>query len=322
MMDVTGLGSALMDLTAEVDDRILEELRLKKGSMHLVDEAESRNILERLSSHSLAKTPGGSAANAVAGIAAMGGKALLMGKIGKDALGDFYRRESEKSGLVTRLRAHDSLTGFAITLVTPDSERTFATHLGAAMHFEKGDVSEDDIKQSAILHVEGYMLEPPGLKEASLAAMEIAKRNGVKVSIDLADPSLVQRNLDSFKGIMREYADIIHANEDEAAAFTGLGEEEALEELSTYCSMSAVKLGARGSILKAGGRVYRIQPNPVAVVNTNGAGDMYAAGLLFGIARGYAPDRAGRVASYAASLVVAQLGARLSGRLDVSKIGI
>ncbi len=322
MIDVVGIGSALMDLTAEVDEKILEELHLKKGNMHLIDERQSRNILDRLSSHSLSKTPGGSAANAVTGVALLGGSAVFMGKIGKDPLGDFYLKESEKAGLTARLRRSDTLTGFAITLITPDSERTFATYLGAAMHFDMDDVSADDIIQGKILHVEGYMLEPPGLKEATIRAMEIAKKHNVRISIDLADPALVQRNLDEFKRLLKEFADIIHANEDEAASFTGKKGEDAIEALSAYSSISAVKLGDRGSLIRSGGGLYRIPVYPVTVVNTNGAGDMYAAGLLYGISHDLPMERAGRIASQAASLVVSQLGARLQGRLDVDQMGM
>lgn len=322
MIDVVGIGSALMDFTVEADERLLERLGLKKGNMHLIDEERSREILGILSSHTMVKTPGGSAANTVAGVAAMGGKAVFMGTIGSDPFGELYREESEKTGLVTRLARHDRLTGFAITFITPDSERTFATHLGAALHFTRDNVIAGDIRGSKILHIEGYLLEPPDLRDACVHAMELARGAGARVSVDLADPSLVSRCLADLRDIVREYADIVCANEDEASSFTGQGGEEALNGLSRFAPLAVVKLGPQGSMLKAGGEVFRIPAYPVSVVNTNGAGDMYAAGLLFGISQGFPIDRAGRLGSYAASRVVAQVGARLGERLDIGQMGI
>ncbi len=321
MIDVVGIGSALMDLTIRVDDETLERLGLKKGTMRLVDAATSRSILEALAGYAMEKTPGGSAANTAAGVAALGGSAAFMGKVGSDELGDFYRAESERMGVSMRLARHEAMTGLAITLITPDSERTFATHLGAAIHFAKTDVLEDEIRGARALHVEGYMLEG-SMKEATLQAMEAARKNGVRVSIDLADPSLIERNLDEFKRIAKEYAGILYANEDEALAFTGDSGEEALGTMASMCEIAVVKLGEKGSLVRRNEEVHRIEPYRVAVVNTNGAGDMFAAGMLYGLARGLPLGKAGRIASYAASRVVSQVGARLSSRPDLGQIGM
>lgn len=322
MYDVAGLGSALMDFTFEVDDALLDQLGLVKGNMHLVDEAKSRMLLDRLSGFPMTETPGGSAANTAAGISILGGSSVFMGKVGGDKIGDSYGKESERSGLSVRLARAASLTGHAITLITPDSERTFATHLGAATAFGVEDVAVDDIRDSRILHVEGYMLEAPELKAASLHAMKIARECGARISVDLADPALVSRNLAALREIMSEYADIIYANEEEAAAFTGKKGEESAEELSSYCRVAAVKFGEKGSLIRSEGVSYRIPSYKVKAVNTNGAGDMYAAGVLLGISRGLSVERAGKIGSYAASLVVAQVGARLSGKLSIDQMGI
>ncbi|HSV95648.1 MAG TPA: adenosine kinase [Spirochaetota bacterium] len=321
MIDVVGIGSALVDLTIRVDDETLERLGLKKATMRLVDADRSRSILEALAGCPMEKTPGGSAANTAAGVATLGGSAVFMGKVGGDEFGDFYRDESERMGIAMRLARHRAMTGHAITLITPDSERTFATHLGAAVHFASDDVIEDEIRAARALHVEGYMLEG-SMKEATLHAMEIARGGGVKVSIDLADSSLVGRNLDEFKSIARDYAGILYANEDEAAAFTGERGEKALGVMASMCEIAVVKLGERGSLIRKGTEVHRVEPYRVAVVNTNGAGDMYAAGMLYGLSRGLSLDKAGRIASYAASRVVSQVGARLSSRPDLGQIGI
>jgi len=321
MVDVVGIGSALMDLTIEVDDGKLEKLNLRKGTMRLVDEETSREILKELAWLPMAMTPGGSAANTVAGVACLGGKAVFIGKVGDDEYGDRYRRDSEELGVLTRLGRVGAMTGNAITLITPDLERTFAVHLGAALTISPSDVPEEDIKDSRIFHVEGFLLELE-MKKASLRALEIARTNGVRISVDFSDPALIARNLDEFRRIAREYVDICFVNETEAEALTGKKPEVALDEISTLCEIAVVKLGAGGSLIRAEGRTYRVPPYAVDVVNTNGAGDMYAAGLLNGIAKNWPIEKAGKLASYAASRVVAQVGARLAGKLDLDQLGI
>jgi sugar/nucleoside kinase (ribokinase family) len=317
--DVVGIGSALLDLTYEVDYEFLKELKLKKGTMQLVDESASRFILSRLEGVRGAVTPGGSAANTMAGIANLGGTSAFIGKVGRDPQGDYYIKESEREGVKCLINRHESLTGHAIAFITPDSERTFATHLGAALHLGPEDVRDDEIKNSRILHVEGYLLEGD-LKEASIRAMETAKENGVKISIDLADPSLITRNLGEFKRIVRNFADIVFVNEDEARAFTSSDAIEAIHSIYLISEIAVVKLGEEGSLIKAADRVHTIKPCRTKVANTNGAGDMYAAGLLFGIARQMPIEEAGKLASYASSLVVAQVGARLTEKIDHAKV--
>lgn len=319
MNDVVGIGSALLDLTYEVDYSVLEQLKLKKGTMQLVDETASRRILESLKGIKGAVTPGGSAANTMAGIANLGGKSAFIGKVGNDAQGDLYIEETEKEGVACSISRHESLTGHAITFITPDSERTFATHLGAAVHLKPEDVPVDLIKKSRILHIEGYLLEGD-MKDAALFAMNVAKESGVKISVDLADPLLIKRNLGEFKRIVRHFADIVFVNEEEARAFTAQDAVEALHVIYLITEIAVVKLGEEGSLIKAHDTVHNIKPYRTRVANTNGAGDMYAAGLLFGIARKMPVEEAGKIASYASSLVVAQHGARLKEKIDLSKI--
>ncbi len=320
MNDVVGIGSALLDLTYEVDFSFLEELKLKKGTMQLIDEETSRIILSKLEGLGGEVSPGGSASNTMAGIANLGGTSAFIGKVGNDPRGDYYIRESAAAGVKSLINRHDSLTGHAITFITPDSERTFATHLGAAVHLAPEDVPAEAIRQSRILHVEGYLLEGD-MKEAGIRAMEIAKEHGVKISIDLADSSLIMRNLGEFKRIVRSFADIVFVNEEEARAFTANDAVEALNIIYLISEIAVVKLGEEGSLVKADGRVHTVKPCRTKVANTNGAGDMYAAGLLFGIARKMPIEEAGKLASYASSLVVAQVGARLRHKIDTTKAG-
>lgn len=319
MYDVIGIGSALLDLTYEVDYSVLEQLKLKKGTMQLIDEATSRTIREHLKGKELLISPGGSAANAMAGVANLGGKSAFIGKVGNDPEGDFYIAETEKEGVICKISRHGASTGHAITFITPDLERTFATHLGAAIHLKPEDVPVEDIRKSRILHVEGYLLEGE-MKDAALFAMNVAKESNVKISIDLADPILIKRNLGEFKRIVRHFADIVFVNEEEARAFTAYDAVEALHVIYLITEIAVVKLGEEGSLIKANNKVHRIKPYKTQVANTNGAGDMYAAGLLFGISRKMPIEEAGKIASYASSLVVAQHGARLKHKIDLSKL--
>ncbi|MBP7585455.1 MAG: adenosine kinase [Spirochaetes bacterium] len=319
MNDVIGIGSALLDLTYEVGYDFLKELGLKKGTMQLIDESTSRKVLAKLEGIPGSVTPGGSAANTMAGIANLGGTSAFIGKVGRDARGDLYIEESGRAGVKCLINRHESLTGHAIALITPDSERTFATHLGAALHLSPEDVPAEEIQNSRILHVEGYLLEGD-MKEASIAAMEIAKQNGVKISIDLADPSLITRNLGEFKRIVRNFADVVFVNEEEARAFTAKDAAEAIHIIYLISEVAVVKLGAEGSLIKAEDRVHTVSPCKTKVANTNGAGDMYAAGLLYGLARKMPIEEAGKLASYASSLVVAQVGARLTEKIDHSRV--
>lgn len=320
MYDVSGIGSPLLDFTVETDYSMLEEFELTKGQMHLIDENKSREILKRLEEHRIETTPGGSSANTLAGIAILGGSGVLLGKVGNDHYGALYITETEKTGIKTFLSKHTSITGHAITFITPDSERTFATHLGAALEFRRDDVMADEIINSRILHVEGYLLEIPEIRDAAIYAMDIARDNNIKISIDLADPGLILRIRDVMYNIIKDYTNIVFVNEEEAKTFTDRGGEDALHILHSMCDVAVVKLGEKGSLIKMDDRVYRIPAFPVNAVNTNGAGDMYAAGVLYGLSRDFDIERAGKIGSYASSLVVSQTAARLKDPIDPGSI--
>jgi sugar/nucleoside kinase (ribokinase family) len=318
--DVLGIGSALLDFTVMVDDADLAQFGLMKGGMQLIDADRSREILSRLQGKKMEITPGGSSANTLAGISMLGGRGIFLGKVGNDSHGDRYIRDTELSGVKAEIGRHDSMTGHAITFITPDSERTFATHLGAALQLNRDDVREDHIRNSKIIHLEGYLFEPPGLREACMRALEIAQKNGVLVSIDLSDPGLIDRIRPIFETVTRDFANIIFVNEDEARAFTGAEQDHALHYLSRLCDIAVVKLGPEGSLIKSDDTIHRIPVFKTNVVNTNGAGDMYAAGVLYGIARGFSLERSGRIGSYVSSMVVSQVGARFPGKISIDAV--
>lgn len=320
--DVMGVGSALLDFIVKVDDSFLDSQNLRKGGMHLVDAVRSSAILKALSGKSLETVPGGSAANAAAGVACLGGKSLFLGTVGDDDYGRLYVKETVKAGVASRIGVSHSLTGHAITFITPDLERTFATHLGAALNLRATYVKEEDIRRARIIHFEAYLFEMPELREASIRAMELARSCATRVSVDLSDPFLVERIRGTLDLVLNRYTDIVFANEEEALAYTGHTGTSALEALGSRCAIAAVKLGSKGSLVLEDKHVYEVESFPVDVVNTNGAGDMYAAGLHLGLCRGMNPGEAGRIGSFAASRIVASPGARYNGKLDVSHLGL
>lgn len=317
---VSGIGSALLDFMVSVDDNFLSAMGLTKGGMHLIDEERSREIFRKIKDYKLTVIPGGSSANTVAGVSALGGKGAFIGRVADDRNGEIYIAQTLDSGVKSCITRGNGITGHAITFITPDLERTFATHLGAALNLSPEDADLSVVENSSILHLEGYLFEADNLLEVSFKAMDAAKEAGTLISIDLADPGLIERAGPALNSIVDNYADIVFANESEAQKFTGLEEEKALELLSSRTAFAVVKLGQRGSLIKTGNSVFQIPPYSVEVVNTNGAGDMYAAGVLYGLTAGYDPEKSGRIGSYAASLVVASPGARYRGSIDISDI--
>lgn len=310
-IDVIGLGNALLDLLVEVEDYFLEELNLEKGGMFLTDAEKSEEILNLIKDKKIIKCAGGSCANTIAGVAYLGGKSAFCGVIGDDEHGKTYEFTLGNENLKRNLSRHSLKTGHAIALITPDAERTFSVHLGAAIEFRKHHVIEEDIIKSKILHIEAYQLEGDSY-EAVMYAIKIAKQNNTKISIDLADSALIERNFEIFKEIVEEHADIVFVNEDEAKSFTGFDvEEEALEYLSKFCEVAIVKIGSKGSLIKKDGIIYRINAEQVKAIDTTGAGDMYAAGILYGIAKELDLKEAGKIASENAAKVVCKIGARL-----------
>ena len=318
---VIGIGSALLDFTFQVDDNFLKKLGLKKGEMQLIDREKSIDILNKLENYPAKISPGGSASNTIAGIAYLGETSAFISKLGNDSNGKIYENKTKEAGVNAFFSKHPSeITGHAITFITPDFERTFAVHLGAAIHFKKEDLEESLIKESKILHLEGYQLGDNQLKEVVYHAVKIAKENNLLVSLDLSDAGLVKQNLALFKDFIKKYVDIVFANESEAFAFTGKEGEDALLEISKTCKIVIVKLGEEGSLIRANNKIYKIPPYKTKVINTNGAGDMYSAGILFGIINNLDMEKAGKIASYSASLVVgkpeARYGPELKGMID------
>ncbi|MBI2084321.1 MAG: adenosine kinase [Candidatus Aenigmarchaeota archaeon] len=310
--DVFGIGSALVDLLILVEEEKLKDLNLEKGYTHPIDEDRSKELMGKIKGHDVKIIPGGSSANVMAAISVLGGKVVFCGKVGNDEHGRLYEKAMTENNIKSYIAKEEKLTGHAITFITPDSERTMATYKGASLFLAKEDILEEDVKKSKFLHIEGYQLEDPQLRETALHAMNIAKNSDTKISIDLADAGLVKRNLDDIRKIVKDYADVVFANELEAEAFTEMKDEEkAVEELSKFADIAIVKLGERGSLIRGKGQTIRIDVVPTNAVDTTGAGDVYAAGFLHGLCNGFSLAQTGNMASYIASKIVSQIGARL-----------
>jgi sugar/nucleoside kinase (ribokinase family) len=310
--DILAIGSPLLDIIIYVDDAHLDKLNFRKGSMNLISKDQSEKILAELNGKPVSYAPGGSAANTLSGVNTLGNASAFMGVIGNDEHGQVYHQKTEAEGVVSHLVTHDTqATGHCIVLITPDGERTMLTHLGAALAFDKLTIDKERIAKSKILHIEAYQLENQQILPVLMEAIDIAKQGGAKISLDLSDAGLISRNKELFKEVVREHVDILFANEDEAQEFTGKSEEEALHEIAEHCSVAVVKLGGRGSLIKHEGEVHKFAPYQVEMINTNGAGDMYAAGILHGMINGLDIKTAGEIASHVSALVVASPGARL-----------
>jgi len=309
MKKILGIGNALVDVMTIInDDSILEKFGLPKGSMQLVDDEKSKTIKEGTESFKRGLASGGSAANTIHGLSMLGVSTGFIGAVGKDETGDFFESDLKNAGVKTYMHRRQSATGTAVALITPDSERTFATHLGAAVELNAEDLNPLDFKGYDILYLEGYLILNKSLVEA---ACKIAKANSMKIALDLASYNVVEAKLADFREIVEKFVDIIFANEEEAKAFTGLDAETAVFRLSELCETAVVKVGSEGSWLKRGEEVIKIGTIPVNCKDTTGAGDLYASGFLYGVAMNDSLENCGLYGAILSGKVIEIIGARL-----------
>ncbi len=310
MKKIIGIGNALVDvMTIVPDEKCLTRFGLPKGSMTMVDAARSGEIKQAINSMKKTLASGGSAGNTMYGLGVMGITSSFIGKVGRDELGNFYEKDMVEAGLTPVLmRSPVSPTGTAVGLVTPDSERTFATHLGAATELMAEELKSDHFKGYQILYLEGYLIFNFPLIEQ---ACRLAKRNDMCIALDLSSFNVVSAMLPEFEKIVTEYVDIVFANEEEARAFTGLGPREALDEIARRCEIAVVKTGPTGSWIKRDNEVLKVDALMASPVDTTGAGDLYSAGFLYGFSNGFSLDKCGLFGSILAGKVIEVVGARM-----------
>ena len=309
MKKILGIGNALVDILVHIDnDEILDRLHLSKGGMEMIDAQRKREILEVIAEMPQTMATGGSTSNTIHGIARLGATAGYIGKVGNDELGRLFRQECERFGVIPHLIESDEDTGVAITFISPNAERTFATYLGAAATMQPSEVDEKIFDSYDLIHIEGYLIFNHDL---ILDVCRKAKAHGLQISMDMASYNLIESNLEFVKMLLRDYVNIIFANEEEAKAYTGVEQVEALHALSEECSIAIVKIGKEGSFIKMNGEVTAIEPVDAQRIDTTGAGDIYASGFLYGYINGYSALKAGNLASYLSSRMIEYVGAKL-----------
>ena len=311
MDKIIGLGNALVDVLATLDsDEILAEMELPKGSMTLIDEDKLLKINKYFSWVKTHLATGGSAGNAIRGMAQLGAGTGFIGKVNNDSYGNFYRESLLKRGTEANLLLSDTLpSGVASTFISPDGERTFGTYLGAASTLKAEDLSLEMFKGYTYLFIEGYLVQE---HDMILRAIELAKEAGLQVCLDMASYNIVEQDHDFFSLLINKYVDIVFANEEEAKAFTGKEPEEALDVIAKMCSIAIVKLGARGSLIRKGTEEVHVHAVTVdRVIDTTGAGDYFAAGFLYGLTCGYSLEKCGKIGSILSGSIIRVIGAEM-----------
>jgi sugar/nucleoside kinase (ribokinase family) len=309
MKKILGMGNTLVDIMVRVpDEKLLHEFELEKGGMRLVDAEFMQKLIKACEIYPSEKAPGGSAANTINGLANLGVATGFIGKVGNDINGTFMEDDMISNNISSLLLRGEAPTGVALALVTPDAERTFAVNLGCAIELAADDIHSAMFKGYSIFHIEGYLVQNHELLRTAVA---LAKESGVKVSLDLASFDVVRDNLDFLREILTNYVDIVFANEDEARAFTGKEPADALHALASLCEVAIVKTGKTGSMAKYEGVVHQIGILPATSIDTTGAGDMYAAGFLYGMVQGLTSDKCGQISALLAGKVIEVMGAKL-----------
>lgn len=313
--NVYGIGNALVDIDFEVSVQTLERLNIKKGLMTLIDEATHYRLLEELDGIKHLKACGGSAANTLFTLQQLGAKTFYSCKVGQDEAGDFFYKDLILQGIQTNLSEAPctGITGKCIVLVTPDADRTMNTFLGTTSEFSKAQLSDHALKNSDYLYIEGYLVAAPKAYEAALYAKNEATRLGVKIAMTLSDPNMVTYFKNELLTILDQKIKILFCNEAEALLFTNCSSiKHAREALKQYAETFVITMGAEGALIYDGNAYFQIPGNKVDVVDTVGAGDVFAGAFLYAITHEYNYKQAGIIASYAASKVVAKFGPRLN----------
>jgi len=309
MSKVLGMGNALVDIMTILDsDSLLNEFMLPKGSMQLVDREAVERVLSGTISLLKQQSSGGSAANTIHGLANLGVETGFIGTVGEDEFGKFFHEDLIKNKISPKLFKGKAESGRAIALVSPDSERTFATFLGAAIELSSDHITDDVFEGYEYFHIEGYLVQN---HELIRKAIEVAKRKNLKVSLDLASFNVVESNLDFLKDIIKKHVDIVFANEEEAKAFTGLSPIESLHEIAKHCEIAVVKIGKNGSLIKKGDEVHEVGVIKAKSIDTTGAGDVYASGFLYGLVKGLPLNKCGEIGSVLSGKVIEVVGAKM-----------
>lgn len=315
--DVVGIGNAIVDVLVQSDDAFLENHGLTKGTMALVDQSQADRLYASVGPG--LETSGGSAANTLAGLAQLGARAGFIGRVRDDQLGAIFAHDIRSVGAHFETAAATSgpSTARCLILVTPDAQRTMCTYLGASVNLHPADLDLDLVRQAKVLYLEGYLWDSDEAKQAFIAAAEVIRESGGQVALSLSDAFCVDRHRQSFQELVAGHVDILFANEMEITSLYEANTfEEAVDQVRGSARVAALTRSAEGSLVLSGDQSVPIAPYKLGdLVDTTGAGDLYAAGFLYGYTRGQSLERCGRLGSLCAGKVVTQLGPRPQGSL-------
>lgn len=311
MAKILCIGNALVDHIVRIaDDKLLETFALPKGSMTLVDQDRSRALREALKDLPSSMASGGSAANTARGLASLGISCGFLGSAGDDDTGQFFYADLEEAGVEPQLLAGSVDTGIALTLISPDSERTFATYLGSAIELSASDIDEDTFAGYDLVHIEGYLVQDHELFEAIINS---AAEEGLMISVDLASYNVVQEHIGFLRQILPGNVDILFANAQEAQAYTGEKDpRKALAAMDGEFWQVVVKTGDKGCLVSEFDNTWAIPAEKAEVTDTNGAGDLFASGYLAGWAYGRSPEECALLGTRCAARVIAVTGTTLA----------
>jgi sugar/nucleoside kinase (ribokinase family) len=317
-LDVLGLGKAIVDVLSEAHERVLDRLDLAKGTMTLVDQARMAELYDGIGP--AVEMSGGSCANTMAALASLGARAGYVGKVQRDQLGEVFGHDIRAAGVEFRTPPLDAgpPTARCLVMVTPDAQRTMATYLGACVELGPDDVNEDQLARAKIVYLEGYLWDRPEAKAACLKAAELAHRHGRQVALTLSDPFCVDRWRTEFADLIAHHVDIVIANEVEICSLYGANSfDDVVDVVRAQIAVAALTRGADGSVIVAGEQTHVLGPAPIArLVDTTGAGDLYAAGLLYGLTHDLPLATCGRLASLTAAHILGHYGARAAAPLE------
>ncbi len=317
-LDVVGIGNAIVDVLVQADERFLGDHGLTKGTMALVDEQQAESLYASVGPG--LETSGGSAANTLAGIAQLGGRAGFIGRVRDDQLGAIFAHDIRSVGarFDTPAATAGPSTARCLILVTPDAQRTMCTYLGASVGLDPADLDLALVAQAKVLYLEGYLWDSDDAKKAFIAAAEVARAHGGEVALSLSDAFCVERHRDSFLELVDGHVDILFANEMEIASlYRADSFEQAADQVRGRCRIAALTRSELGSVVLSGDQTLAVEPFTLGpLIDTTGAGDLYAAGFLHAYTQGQALEACGRLGSLCAGQVVTQLGPRPQGSLQ------
>ena len=311
-LDVLAIGNAIVDVIATADEAFLASEGLAKGSMQLIDAAEATQLYGRM--RSAREISGGSGANAAVGIAALGSSAAFVGRVADDQLGQVFAHDIRAAGVsyLTPFADTGNPTARCLILVTPDAQRTMNTFLGASQDLTREDVDYDLVKEAGITYLEGYLWDPPAPREAMVVALEVARANSRKVAFTLSDAFCVERHRQDFRDLADGRVDILFANEVEICSLYQVADfDSAARAIAGKLPIAVITRSEKGAVVLAGGQAIEVPAEPVArIVDTTGAGDLFAAGFLHGLAQGRDLNICAQFGAIAAAEVISHYGAR------------